>query len=132
MTFQKVEEITQEMISKLTPEEGLVLALPEETVAMLEVAFYKMPSLEELFGSCLRKDISGNAPDMMLAVLDEYTASSIQFEHIMSRILIDSLGESTYLEIKCPQNEYHYFVDFEVKALILTKAAKKNHSCSCN
>lgn len=131
MTFQKVENITMEMITNLTAEEGLVLALPEETLAMLEVAFYKRPSLEELFGSCLRKEVSGNAPDMMLHVLDEYTASTIQFERIMSRILIDSLGESTYLEIKCPQNGYNYFIDFEVRALIITRKAAKS-SCSCH
>lgn len=118
-----------EEIKSLGAEQSIALKVDEAISGELEMLAYKKPSLEELFGSAVRGELTDSSYERLASIVEDYTHVNILLDKIMQRILLNALGEEAFIYLRDPMNNVNYYFNFTLHSIIISKQTHTCHSC---
>ena len=117
-------------LKNLKAEESIIITVDKDISSELEMLAYKKPSLEELFGSAVRGELTDNSPQRLADIIEQYTHVNILLDKIMQKILLDALGEEAFIYLRDPMNSINYYFNFMLNSIVISKQL---HNCkTCN
>lgn len=117
LDFSKAKE---ELIN-LQDKQSIVITVDASVSSELEMLAYKKPSLEELFGSAVRGELTDSSFARLASIVEEYTHVNILLDKIMQKMLLDALGEEAFIYLRDPMNYLNYYFNFHLNSLVISK-----------
>lgn len=119
-----------EELKNLEAGENILVTIEKHISSHLEMLAYKKPSLEELFGSAVRGELTDSSPERLAYIVEEYTHVNILLDKIMQTVLLDALGEEAFIYLRDPMNSFNYYFNFMLNSIVISK--QLHHCNTCN